>query len=135
MNEIKISVKNNSAVALNQVNLIAGTVGQKVLFFFDKEWRDLQKHISYKVGTTVLRTDLLLDTTTIIPPEVMRTAAGLPLEIGITGYSADRSTIVPTSWCYVGRIQNGANSANYGGNTAPDYNPGLHVIYDGGVIQ
>lgn len=133
MNEIKIAVKNNTASLLNQVKLIAGTSGQPVQVFFDKEWNSFMKYISYKVGPSVMHSEVLTNTITTIPPDVMR-AAGLSLEIGITGYSLDGSIIIPTSWCYIGKIQSGATHAPGVGNGGSSDNDGVHIIYDGGVI-
>lgn len=134
MKEIKIMVKDNSACVLNQVNLVAGTVGQPCQFFFDKEWQNLNKKISYKVGTTVLGTYAINSDKVVIPANVL-TTAGLPLEIGITGFSSDNSLIIPTSWCLIGKINEGA--VIHGGSNKPsddDDDDTTHIIYDGGVI-
>lgn len=135
MKEIKIMVKDNSACVLNQVNLVAGTVGQSCQFFFDKEWQKLNKKISYKVGTTVLGTYAISSDKVVIPAKVL-TTAGLPLEIGITGFSNDNSLIIPTSWCLIGKIKEGAVIHGGGNNDNPgeDDDNDTHIIYDGGVI-
>lgn len=131
MESIKIVVKGNRAALLGSVNLIAGTVGQPCSFYFDDSWKTLNKKISYKVGSTVLGSYKIDEDTIIIPPNILVTA-GLPLEIGITGYASDNSVITPTSWCLIGNIQNGASVCSNSNND--NDGEGTHIIYDGGVI-
>lgn len=131
MKKIKIIVKGNRASLYGRVNLIAGTAGQACEFYFDDEWKDLNKQVSYKVGSTVMGTYNINNNEAIIPPSVLMTA-GLPLEIGVMGYSNDKSTIIPTSWCYIDVIQNGTVSHPNGEN---NNNDGYHVIYDGGTVE
>ena len=134
MKEIKIAVQGNKAALLGNVDLVAGTIGLTCKFYFDDSWKDLNKTISYKVGSNILATKEIKDNTTIVPPNVL--IAGLPLEIGVTGKSSDSSIVIPTSWSLIGRVQGGA--ANYpgggsggGGNDDPSE---THIVYDGGVI-
>lgn len=128
MAKIKIAVQGNKTALLGSVDLIAGTVGQVCKFYFDDEWRSLRKQITYKVGTTILSTAAFEGDETVIPPNVL-VAAGLPLAIGITGYSYDRSKIIPTSWCPLGCIKSGATT-----NLKNTDDSDKHIIYDGGVI-
>lgn len=132
MQEIKIAVQGNKAALLGNVDLVAGTIGLICKFYFDDSWKDLNKTISYKVGSNILASGEIIDNKTIIPPNVL--IAGLPLEIGITGKSSDNSIVIPTSWSPVGRVQGGA-AAYAGGNNGGNNDPsGTHIIYDGGVI-
>lgn len=136
MKKIKIAVKDNSLCLLNSVDLIAGTVGQQCIFFFDDEWALLKKTISYKVGSTVLGTYNMTSDEIIIPANVLATS-GLALEIGLTGYATDNSLVVPTSWCYINQIRNGASVKHTSGDNPEgdeDDDNDLHIIYDGGVI-
>jgi len=55
--------------------------------------------------------------------------AGLPLEIGITGRSVDNSIIIPTSWCLIGTIENGAIVYSNANNPEDD-----EIIYEGGGV-
>ncbi len=135
MKKLKIAAKDNQLSILSSVELIAGTVGQPCVFFFDDEWILLEKTISYKLGSTVLGTYKLTSDEIVIPAIVLSTA-GLPLEIGITGFSNDKSLVIPTAWCQVGTIKSGASVCKNAGD-----NPGggedtdeLHIIYSGGVI-
>ena len=129
MAKIKIAVRGNRAALLGSIDLIAGTVGQKCEFYFDEEWLPLNKTVTYKVGPTVLASEELKGTEITIPQNVLATA-GLPLEIGITGYVPDMTTVMPTSWCRLGCIQNGAVFTVKNPNEDGD----KHIIYDGGVI-
>lgn len=129
MANIKIAVKGNRAALIGNIDLVAGTVGQVCNFYFDDEWRSLpSKKITYKVGSTLLGTYDIIDAKATIPSSVLSTA-GLPLEIGITGYSFDKSTITPTSWCLIGTIKQGTIIIPPSNNN--DVN---HIIYDGGLI-
>lgn len=134
MAQIKIAVQGNRAALLGSVDLIAGTVGQVCKFYFYDEWRTLNKNITYKVGSTVIASEEIKGDQAVIPPNVL-IAAGLPLEIGITGYAADKSIVIPTSWCLLGCIKNGAPMGipGGGGNGEGDFDD-KHIIYDGGVI-
>lgn len=132
MQEIKIAVQGNKAALLGNVDLVAGTIGLICKFYFDDSWKDLNKTISYKVGSNILASGEIKDNKTIVPPNVL--IAGLPLEIGITGKSSDNSIIIPTSWSPIGCVQGGA-AAYVGGNGGGNNDPsGTHIIYDGGVI-
>lgn len=136
MKKIKIAVKDNSLSLLNNIELIAGTVGQQCIFFFDDEWALLKKTISYKVGSTVLGSYKMTSDEIIIPAHILATA-GLSLEIGITGYSHDNSLVIPTSWCYISKIKNGSStSLPTEDNPEGDDDDGdqIHIVYDGGVI-
>lgn len=129
MTEIKIAVKDNNAILLRAIDLVAGTVGQKGVLYCDDNWSVYNKTISYKVGTTVLGTYKIDSNTFTIPAQILATA-GLPLEIGITGRSTDNSIIIPTKWCYIGMIQNGTLSNGIGNNIQDD-----EIIYDGGGVS
>lgn len=134
MVKIKIAVQGNRAALLGSIDLVAGTVGQQCNFYFGDDWKNLKKKITYKVGSTVLGTENITSNEATIPAYVLATA-GLPLEIGITGYSADKSIITPTTWCLLGVIKNGAtiySNANDDNSGEDDTNK--HIIYDGGVI-
>lgn len=134
MKEIKIAVQGNKAALLGNVDLVAGTIGLTCKFYFDDSWKDLNKTISYKVGSNILATKEIKDNTTIVPPNVL--IAGLPLEIGITGKSSDSSIVIPTSWSLIGRVQSSAATYPGGdsGGGGSDDPSGTHIVYDGGVI-
>lgn len=125
---IKIAVKNNYAALLDSVTLVAGTIGQVCKLYFYSPWENLKKQISYKVGNTILGPYDLPTDEVAVPANVFLTA-GLPLEIGITGYSEDKTIVIPTIWCLIGPIKNG---------TIPSHNNNdddtQHIIYDGGMI-
>lgn len=134
MSKIKIAVRGNKMALLGSVDLIAGTVGQTLQFYFDEEWTSLKKKIAFKLGTTVLGV-YDMDSNEFKIPQSVLSAAGLPLEIGITGYSDDKSIITPTSWCLIGCVKNGSSTGGVtsgGGGGQDDDNK--HIIYDGGVI-
>ena len=87
MTKIKIAIKGTRAAVLGPVELIAGTIGQPCQIFFDDAWSGLEKHIIYKVGSTVVANKRIDSNEFTIPPEVLA-IAGLPVEIGITGQNA-----------------------------------------------
>ena len=130
---IKIAVRGNKAALLGPVDLIVGTVGQVCTFYFDESWKNLHKKITYKLGSNVLGAEDIINNETIFPPYVF-SAAGLPLEIGITGYSADKSIVTPTSWCLLGTVKNGALSSGTGGNSGGSTGEDEKIVYDGGVL-
>lgn len=126
---IKIAVQNSRAALLGSVDLITGTIGQKCKFYFDEEWRKLpKKDIVYKLGSTIIASAELVNDEATIPPQALA-AAGLRLSIGVTGYTEDKAIVMPTSWCDLGRVKNGA-TINY--KNSVDDGPD-HIIYDGGV--
>ena len=131
---IKIVVKNNSVTTLNQVKLLAGTTGQTCQFFFDRNWQQLKKKITYKLGTNIVATRPIENDIITIPPEVLKTA-GLPLEIGIIGFSEDNSVVIPTPWCRIGQVDHGAKVCSSSGGSSDDDDDVQHIIYDGGVIE
>lgn len=131
---IKIAVQNNRAALLGSIELIAGTIGQKCKFYFDEEWRSLpKKNIIYRLGSTIIANDELVEDEATIPPKALITA-GLPLAIGITGYTIDKSIVKPTSWCNLGCIKEGS-TYNFIDNDDAEEDQGTHIIYDGGVIS
>lgn len=130
MPNIKIAVRGNKMALLGNVDLIVGTVGQVCTFYFDDEWKTLKKRIAFKLGTTITSVYEMDSNEFKIPASVLSTA-GLPLEIGITGYSDNKSIVTPTSWCLIGTVKNGSTIFNVGSNK-PDEDK--HIIYDGGVI-
>lgn len=134
MAQIKIAIKDNRAALLGSIDLVAGSVGQVCKLYFDDEWRSLKKYITYKLGSTIVASEEIKGDEAIIPSNVLVTA-GIPLEVGFTGFTNNNSMIKPTSWCPLGCIKNGASV--YFGNTSKnedDDGDGKHIIYDGGVI-
>ena len=128
MEKIKIAVKGNRAVLLGNVELIAGTIGQTCSFYFDEDWNSLDKTITYKLGANILGNYPIENNIVTIPKQVLA-AAGLPLEIGITGRSTNGDKVIPTAWCLIGIIKKGANVN--GENNFEDY---YEIIYDGGGV-
>ena len=125
MAKMKIAVKGNKAALLGNIDLIAGTIGQECVFYFDEEWASLKKTITYKLGINILGTYSIENNKVIIPKEVFATA-GLPLEIGITGRSDD-GAVFPTSWCLLGTVKPGAVTYKPSNKDEDD-----EIIYDGG---
>ena len=134
MAQIKIAIKDNRAALLGSIDLVAGTTGQSCKLYFDEEWRSLKKYITYKLGSTVVASEEIKGDEVIIPSKVLVTA-GIPLEVGFTGFANNNSMIKPTSWCFLGNIKSG--SSIYFGNTSggSEYGEGKHIVYDGGVIN
>lgn len=131
MTDIKIAIKDNNAVLLRPANLIAGTKGQTCTLYFDENWKNYnEKYIVYKVGTNILGRYKIESNTVTIPAKVFM-LSDLPLEIGFVAKSNDKT--IPTSWCLIGKINEGA--VIHGGSNKPsDDDDNTHIIYDGGVI-
>ena len=126
MTPIKIAVQGQRAALLSTDDLVAGTVGQKCKFFFDDSWQSLTKTIAFRIGNTIVATGTINESNEILLPSKALVNAGFPLEIGLTGYTKDNTLVIPTSWCYIGYVQDSAF-----GHTS---NPNAAIIYDGGVI-
>lgn len=126
MTQIKIAVQGQRAAILSPIELIAGTVGQKCKFYFDDNWKQMSKSITYRVGSTIIASESFSGDEVVIPPNVFLNS-GLPVAIGLTGSLNNNSAIIPTTWCHLGYIKPSAF-----GNVVPT--PGTQIIYDGGVI-
>ena len=133
MTDIKIAVKDNRAVLLRPADLVAGTVGQTCTFYFDNAWQNYStKTITYKVGSTNLGTYEITGNSAVVPNKVLM-MSGLPLEIALTAKSLS-GAVVPTSWCHIGVIQQGA--AVIGEIEDSPEKPGKdEIIYDGGSVE
>ena len=129
MKKIKVAVKDNKACLLSPVDLIAGTVGLHCIFYFDDYWDTLpQKSVSFKVDSKIVGTyELEKDNKLTVPKHVLATA-GTTLEVGVIGYADDHQTVVPTSWCHIGKVKPGAMPGT------PDIDDDTIIYYDGGVI-
>lgn len=132
MTDIKIGVKGNKAALLRPVNLVSGTVGQTCTFYFDEEWKNYStKTITYKVGSTVLGSYKIESDSTTVPNKVFM-MSGLPLEIALTA-STTGGAVIPTSWCYIGVIQQGAAfSGDVQDEPSKPEGDDDEIIYDGG---
>ena len=126
MTQIKIAVQGQRAALLSPIELIAGTVGQKCKFYFDDDWKQMSKTITYRVGSTIIASESFSGDEVVIPPNVFLNS-GLPVEIGLTARDNGNTTTVPTAWCLLGYVMPSAF-----GNVVPT--PGTQIIYDGGVI-
>ena len=128
MEKIKIAIKGNRIALLGNVELIAGTAGQPCEFYFDDDWKSLQKFVTYKLGSNIIGSYNIIDNKTTIPEQVLKTA-GLPLSIGVVGRSDDNGFVIPTVWCPLGVVKRGAIISS--SNSSDDYN---EIIYDGGSV-
>lgn len=128
MQKVKIAVKGNRAILLGNIELIAGTVGQPCEFYFDDGWDSLQKTITYRLGSNIIGSYAITENKTEIPDTALATA-GLPLAIGITGRAPNGKIAIPTSWCTLGLVKQGAVIDE--GSGSDDYD---EIIYDGGYV-
>lgn len=114
MSEIKssvlgvvISVNGTSVVAKTEDKITSGTVGLPVQIKYDESRAGLTKTAFFRVGNQVRKRNDI-GTSTTVPWEILRTH-GKTLEIGIEGRDADGNIVLPTAWCVVGRVCEGAD--------------------------
>lgn len=114
MSEIKasvlgvvISVNGTSVVARVEDKITSGMVGLPVQIKYDEAWDGLKKTAFFRVGNQVRKRNDI-GTSTTVPWEILRTH-GKTLEVGIEGRDADGNIVLPTAWCVVGRVHEGAD--------------------------
>jgi hypothetical protein len=105
---IKISVNNTNAFCTySDSPLTSGRVGLQVKAVFSEAWQGLIKTaVIMGSGVTL---DMVVDKTGVftIPHECM-TSSGSTLKVGLYGMTADGTVVIPTVYCTIGTIQEGA---------------------------
>lgn len=109
MVSICISVKKSIALSSKTGILTTGMTGVTVLFDFDNEWKDLTKHIEFKVGDDSFSDVLPDDNLYTVPPEMLIREDEV-LYIGVRGVNASEEIIIPTVYAMVGNIEKGSVS-------------------------
>ena len=93
--------------------LTSGMVGIPVTIEYDEAWEGLTKNLVCRCsgqdsGSTEQRAILNVGNTAVVAHEVMQ--AGKHLWLGVEGYNADGTLVIPTTWAMCGVIKNGANT-------------------------
>ena len=114
MTSIKLIVEGARARAEVQGVLTSGMVGIPVTIEYDGIWDGLSKNLVCRCGLEcgkfvgVTKTILGIGTVAKVAPEVM--VAGKVLYLGIEGYNADGTLVIPTIWACCGAIQEGTRT-------------------------
>ena len=93
--------------------LTSGMVGLPVTIEYDETWEGLTKNLVCRCSRNgssgeEYRSILNVENTTIVAHEVMQ--AGMLLYLGVEGYNADGTLVIPTVWAICGAIEKGANT-------------------------
>lgn len=108
---MKLKITAAEAVLIERSTLTSGMVGKAVKLAFSGEWNGLTKAIVFRAGSVAVD-DFLPEgeeVETTIPKKVMRPKQRL--EIGVVGYDADETVVIPTVWCDCGIIAQGAETS------------------------
>lgn len=133
MTKIQLKVNGASVISQTDGKITSGMVGLPVNIEYDEAWNDLIKTAFFRVGGKVRKRDSI-GTSTTVPWEILRNH-GKPLEIGVEGRDADGNIVMPTVWCNVATVYQGASG---GINAAPnpdsgDVPPGSGAVIDDSV--
>ena len=135
MISIEVKVNGTEATAITTGKITSGMVGVPVLIEYSNEWDELEKIAVFKNGD-LKRKKGPVGTSTSVPWEVIR-KPGI-LEIGIIGKNSDGSIVIPTVWCTVGKVFEGANAeiqAAPNPNNVNDPGSGEPIIIDDSVVS
>ena len=95
--------------------LTSGLVGLPVTIEYDETWEGLTKNLVCRCSrngssSEEYRSILNVENTTNVAHEVMK--AGMLLYLGVEGYNADGTLVIPTVWAMCGAIEKGANTGD-----------------------
>ena len=119
MTNILLKVNGASAVASVDGKITSGMVGLPVSIEYDNSWSNLTKTAFFRVGNQVRKREHI-GTIATVPWEILRNH-GKPLEIGVEGRDSDGNIVMPTIWCSVAKIHQGASGEI---PAAPNYENG-----------
>ena len=112
-----ITLKVNGAEIRASVagTLTSGMVGIPVTIEYDEAWEGLTKNLVCRCSKSGFddeeyRSILNVGNTSVVAHEVMQ--AGKHLWLGVEGYNADGTLVIPTTWAMCGVIQRGANTGD-----------------------
>lgn len=113
MTIIELTVKGTDVKAKVHGPLTEGMVGARVAIRYDDSWEGLSKTLVCRshlanVRDDEVRTVVNVGNQATIAHEVM--IAGRTLYLGVEGYAADGTEVIPTIWAECGEIQKGANA-------------------------
>ena len=115
LTSIKLTVNGAKAWATVTGSLTSGMVGLPVTIEYDEAWDGLTKNLVCRCSRNgssgeEYRSILNVENTTIVAHEVMQ--AGMLLYLGVEGYKADGTLVIPTVWAMCGAIEKGANTGD-----------------------
>lgn len=113
MTNITLTVHGAQARASVNGPLTSGMVGIPVTIEYDDIWNGLTKNLVCRCGRWdsaigQSRTILNVEASATVAHEVMQ--ADTYLYLGVEGYNADGTLVIPTTWAECGKIQPGANT-------------------------
>ena len=96
-------------------HLTSGMVGIPVTIEYDETWEGLTKNLVCRCSrngssSEEYRSILNVENTTNVAHEVIK--AGMLLYLGVEGYNADGTLVIPTVWAMCGAIEKGANTGD-----------------------
>lgn len=118
MTSIKIIVSDAHAVSQVCGELTEGAVGIPVSFVFSPAWESLTKVVHFVGGAVEVIAPVTSDL--VVPWECLQ--AGQMLLIGVEGWGAGGSVMIPTCWAEVSRV-----SASTAGEPAPAPTPDITI--------
>lgn len=115
LTSIKLTVSGAQARATVTGPLTSGMVGLPVTIEYDEAWVGLTKNLVCRCSRNgssgeEYRSILNVENTTNVAHEVMK--AGMFLYLGVEGYNADGTLVIPTVWAMCGAIEKGANTGD-----------------------
>jgi hypothetical protein len=115
LTSIKLTVNGAKAWATVTGHLTSGMVGIPVTIEYDETWEGLTKNLVCRCSRNgssgeEYRSILNVENTTNVAHEVMK--AGMLLYLGVEGYNADGTLVIPTVWAMCGAIEKGANTGD-----------------------
>ena len=109
---IRVTVNNRGVQAIPLSPVTVGAEGIVAAFLFSDDWAGLAKTAIFK-GSGEEVEKIVLNNECTVPPEVLAEAGGM-LQVGVYGNDGHGTTIRPTVWGVVGRIEDGAISEDAG---------------------
>ena len=113
MTSIKLTVTGAEAWASVTGILTSGMVGIPVTIEYDEAWNGLTKNLMCRCSPWgsddgEIRTRLNVGEASTVAHEVMQ--PDMYLYLGVEGFSADGTLVIPTAWAKCGKIEYGANT-------------------------
>lgn len=103
MVNIELTVNGSSATAKVAEKLTSGMVGVTFSVSYDERWDGLTKKVIFRADQMARVAD-----DGVVPYEVLR-VPNKSLFVGVEGRDADGNIVIPTVWCFVGKIFEGAS--------------------------
>ncbi len=106
---ISVFVNEREASVITHGPITAGSVGVPVEFEFSEGWDGLVRVAIFRTYVGGEQYEAVpVNGRCTVPHEVLATAAGQELQIGVFGANVSGTVIVPTVWCNAGYVYEGA---------------------------